>query len=175
MNTLAIHFIWTTYGTWLPGDERGHWSPLYDLYGKIQAAGNRLNLPDEWTREVARERMVESEKVLSADETTLLAPLIGRTAGFRAHAAAIEPTHVHLLTGPLRENVARVAGRLKGSTSSALLKHSLNTGRRRIWTTGYWKVFLYDMDAVLCVKNYIEEHNERRGLPRAPWDWIHPI
>ena len=206
MSTCGIHFVWTTYGTWLPGDERGHWSPLYDLYGSLRAKGHRLNLPDHMTRRIAQERMLESPKVLSANEIERLANLLGSLAtsyspaftpvnsspilsdamknpsGIGASfgpfeqpvvlAAAIEPTHIHLLTGPLKQDIAAFAGRLKGATSSALLKQSENCDRKRIWTSGYWKVFLFDEPAVICVKDYIERHNERRGMPSAPYDWI---
>lgn len=203
MSTRAIHFIWTTYGTWLPGDERGHWSALYDLYGHLRAKGHRLNLPDPVTQWVAQEKMLETPKVLTTAEIECLASILGNLASVYSPAftpvkhsptlsaamqdtgvnaglyerpnilaAAIEPTHVHLLTGPLKQDVAAFAGRLKGASSSALLKRPENADRNRVWTTGYWKVFLFDDPAVICVKDYIEQHNERRGLPSAPYDWI---
>ena len=201
MATCAIHFIWTTYGTWLPGDDRGHWSPLYDLYGHLKIEGHRLNLPDAATRRTAQERLLEPPKILSSDEIEFLAPILGHAATTyspaftpesqsptlsaemrtgtlfeqpRVIAAAIEPTHVHLLTGPLKQDVAAFVGRLKGSTSSALLRRPENAGGTRTWTSGYWKVFFFDHRAVPTVQNYIEEHNQRRGLPAAPWDWVRP-
>ena len=48
--THGIHLIWTTHGTWLPGDRRGHWSPLFNLYGNIRERGGKLNLPDTGER-----------------------------------------------------------------------------------------------------------------------------
>ena len=29
-NTLGYHYVKSTYGQWLPGDERGHWSTAWD-------------------------------------------------------------------------------------------------------------------------------------------------
>ena len=92
-----------------------------------------------------------------------------------AYACAIESNHVHLLIGPVHEPIGRFAGRLKGTTSSALLKHPDNWGRQRTWTAGYWKVFLFDLDAMRAVANYIETHNTRRGLPASPFDWLQPL
>ena len=90
------------------------------------------------------------------------------------YAAAIEPTHVHLLLGALEENIAQFVGRLKGTSSSAALKLPHNRDRRRIWTAGYWKVFLFDESAMRAVIEYIESHNRRAALPAA-FDWITPI
>jgi REP element-mobilizing transposase RayT len=189
--TVGIHLIWTTYGTWLPGDpsKPGHWSPLFDLYGRLRAAGHRLNLPDTVTFEVARSLMKEPAKVLSAEEQRIVAEVMGRQfsptaapakAGamcerVRAMACAVEPTHVHLLTGPVHEDIGRFVGRLKGTTSGALVKHPDNWGRTRIWTAGYWKVFLFDADALPTVAGYIESHNTRRGLTASRFDWLTPI
>ena len=53
MSTVAIHAIWTTYMTWPPGDRRGHWSALFDLYGALIERGHKLNLPHPITLERA--------------------------------------------------------------------------------------------------------------------------
>ena len=51
MPTVAIHLISTTYGTWLPGDPNkpGHWSAMFDMYGRMTESGGKLNMPDETT------------------------------------------------------------------------------------------------------------------------------
>jgi REP element-mobilizing transposase RayT len=84
----------------------------------------------------------------------------------------IETTHVHVLTGPIGQDVGKFAGRIKGASSSALLKRAENSDRNRIWTGGYWKVFLFDEFGMRCVQEYIEAHNVRRGLSPAPYPWI---
>jgi REP element-mobilizing transposase RayT len=174
----GIHLIWTTYGTWLPGDCRGHWSALFDAYGNIVEQGGKLNMADAVTRERARQLMTESPKLLNSDEIVTVATEIGRHVaphGPPAWAAAIEPNHVHLLVGPLTEDVQVYVGRLKGRTSSEVGKLTPNAHRERVWTSGYWKVFLFDLDAVVAVTSYIESHNLRNGLPAAPYPWIAPI
>ena len=188
MATLATHLVWTAYMTWPPGDPRGHWSPLFDLYGQITAQGGRLQLPDTTTRRVAAEKAREPAKILDASETTVVAaalgalvrpPLAPRTPDQEAmpacYAAAIEATHVHLLVGPVQEELSRCVGRMKGTSSSAVLALRPNQGRHRVWTGGYWKVFLFDMATVQAVKRYIDEHNVRRGLPAEPFAWITPL
>jgi hypothetical protein len=175
--TCGIHLIWTTYGTWLPGDDRGHWSALFDLYGHIRERGGRLNVPDAETRTFVRSRMTEPPKWLTPEEIAVVAAEFGVQMGPPhppAWAAAIEPNHVHLLVGPVAEDIARYAGRLKGRTSSAVGDLPANASRRRVWTSGYWKVFLFDEEGVVAVKQYIDAHNLRRGLPAEPFPWITP-
>ena len=91
-----------------------------------------------------------------------------------AEAAAIEPTHVHLLLAPLQHDIDKAVGSIMSQTSSALLKLPENWNRKRTWTAGYWKVFIFDVAVVPIVRRYIEGHNERRGLASAPFEWIDP-
>ena len=175
----AIHAIWTTYMTWPPGDARGHWSPLFDLYGRLIEQGHRLNTPDSVTRDRAMELAKEPPRILTDLDQSIVAKTVGdlldREVRAEVHAAAIERTHVHLLFGPMDENIERIVGKIKGRTSSEIVRRGSEPDRRRTWTAGYWKVFLFDSRAVPMVARYIEEHNERRGLPAAPYDWIQPL
>ncbi len=173
--TKGIHAIWTTYGTWLPGDARGHWSALFDFYGHVLQSGQQLNPPDTPTQTRATSLMREPQKLLNEEELRLvkqtlddyLAPgMPGET--WRMRATAIERTHVHLLLEPLNDAIGEVVGRIKSRTSSALLKLPINHDRRRIWTTGYWKVFLFDDDAMAQVAEYIDVHRGRRASRAAP-------
>ncbi len=168
--TNGIHAIWTTYGTWLPGDARGHWSALFDFYGHVLQRGQQLNPPDIATQTRATSLMREPQKVLDEEEIRLvtetlnnyLAPgMPGET--WHINATAIERTHVHLLFDSLNDPIGEVVGRIKSRTSSALLKLPANQDRRRIWTTGYWKVFLFDDNAMAQVARYVNTHGGRRG------------
>lgn len=174
VNTLAIHLVWTTYGTWLPGDPRGHWSPLFDVYGHMRERGGKLNPGDTTTHQIAAERMSEPTKRLSLIEELLVGQSIAETCRGVLHplAVAVEPTHVHLLIKGTTVPVGEVVGRLKSNSGARLLRLPINLGRQRVWTTGYWKVFLFDEKAVATVQSYIERHNTDRGLPAKRFDWI---
>jgi hypothetical protein len=190
MPTCGIHVISTTYRTWMPGDARGHWSPLFDFYGRLKESGHRLRLPDPDTFRHSSEIAKEPEMVLSPHAMTIVAhtfralltpphspPLVAGTALFKppiVYAAAIERTHFHLLIGILREDLGTFVGRLKGSAASAVLSFPEYAGRTRVWTAHYWEVFLFDERGVDTVQTYVEQHNVRRGLPPSPFDWVHP-
>lgn len=186
MRTRGIHVVWTTYMTWPPGDRRGHWSPMFDLYGRLKRAGHRINLLDESSVEHARRSAIDPPKVLTPGERVVVAHELSQHVKWPAphtspgkpgaicYAAAIEDNHVHLLLGPLSEDIGKYVGRLKGRTSSVIRKLPANADRKRIWTAGYWKVFLFDDEAITMVTRYIEQHNMRRGLPASPYDWVAP-
>ncbi len=191
--TKGIHIIWTTFGSWLPGDpsKPGHWSPLFDMYGRLSSQGNRLNLPNAATYEHAKRLQNEPTKSLTPNEIKMVANVIGKiltpntkqphqiAPGLPGNhhtaictAAAINPTHIHMLLQPMQENISRFTGRIKGMTAAALLKHPNNRGRKHIWTAKYWKVFLFNDNAVAKVKSYIEKHNIENNIPPAPYPWI---
>ena len=168
--------------TWPPGDPRGHWSPLFDFYGHLTNQGHHLNVPDAMTLAHATELAKERPKVLTPDEQWIVADTIGEVMraqmefepDFRILAGAVERTHTHLLLTGLREPIDRVIGRFKGRTSSEVIARGSEPGRKRTWTAGFWKVFLFEERSVPLVERYVEAHNERRGLPAAPYEWITP-
>lgn len=180
MGTRGIHVVWTTYMTWPPGDRRGHWSPMFDLYGRLKMAGHRINLPHDVSVTHAQVSAADPPKVLTPGERVIVAHELSHHVtpgkpGSICYAAAIEDNHVHLLLGPLSEDIGKYVGRLKGRTSSVMRKLPANADRKRIWTAGYWKVFLFDDEAVTAVARYIGQHNVRRGLPATPYDWVTPL
>jgi REP element-mobilizing transposase RayT len=139
----AIHAIWTTYGTWLPGDARGHWSALFDLYGHLKDRGHKLNLPDAFTHQRATQLMKEPPHILTPLDQSIVADTIADVlhnqmkSAARVYAGAVERSHVHLLFGRLQEDITRVVGRIKGRTSSEVLKRGTEKDRTRTWTEGY--------------------------------------
>ena len=199
MPTSGIHIIWTTYATWLPGDPRGHWSPLFDLYGHLQKSGHQLNVPDKITHAFANSLLTDTPKSLQPHERFLVAATLtdhfhhaetksstytvptnagpGQGRSYlkpKCLAAAIEETHIHLLLGPVQEDLDRYVGRLKGATSAALNKLPQNKDRTHNWTAKFWRVFLFDDRSLAPVRAYITNHNLRRGIAADPFDWTTP-
>ncbi|HLL89703.1 MAG TPA: transposase, partial [Tepidisphaeraceae bacterium] len=179
-NIYATHVVTSTYGTWPPGHPKGHWSPLFDLYGNLIERGHKLNAPDQVTFHVARERALGPEKVLTPDEQQIVADTIAdvmRSLPDRIpiYAAAIERTHQHLLFGHIPGSISELVGRIKGRSSSAVIAHGREPGRTRTWVNGYWKVYVFDVTAIPDIQNYVEQHNVRRGLPRVRFPWVTPF
>jgi REP element-mobilizing transposase RayT len=179
---LATHIVFTTYMTWPPGDPRGHWSPLFDIYGHPRARGDRPNPPDADTRRDVTAIAKESPKILSPGEIELIANVFATILrppnpmpSTRCFAAAIEPNHVHLLLGPLPDAERQpIVGRLKGQSSSALRSLPTNVNRTRTWTAGYWHHDISDKTTLSAIRAYFVNHNIRRNLPADPYPWITP-
>lgn len=96
---------WTTYGTWLPGDERGHASKIRTADGD----GVRHNVPgteyDAKRRGLqldARDLLVGGPIFLRPEQAGPLLEQFQETARFRGWtllAIAIMANHIHLLVG----------------------------------------------------------------------------
>lgn len=96
---------WTTYGTWLPGDERGFVSPKFD--GPVpERRNNRIGIPyDRGGAELhrlAEEKLIGDPVYLSLPQAELVHVQVEETAthrDWRILAGAIMTWHVHLVVG----------------------------------------------------------------------------
>ena len=96
---------WTTYGTWLPGDDRGFVSNIDRGDGK----GHRLNIPGiepaskvRGLESMAREKMAGPPVYLNLEQATALLDQFRETAAYRGWeliVVAIMRNHVHVVVG----------------------------------------------------------------------------
>jgi len=146
---LATMVTTTTYGTWLPGDARG-----YVDAGRV--------LPSDPFLESKSRRLMEGEAVFLSEEEQSIAfeALIAACVEFdyTLVAVTIETWHAHLLLTHGRDDVAKVAGRLKNRMRQAI-------DRGRVWTKGYDKRFCYTEADVMHRQEYITRHRGHRPLP----------
>ena len=86
---LAFFLTWTTYGSWLPGDERG-W---VDKPGQFMA-------PDQRLKFMAQMRMTEPEMSLDPPQRDVVETTIAehcRIRGWHLHTARCRTQHVHVV------------------------------------------------------------------------------
>ncbi len=86
---LAYFLTWGTYGTWLPGDERG-----WNEYGR------GWQPPDPIRKTEAEARMTDDACRLDAEQRDLIERQIGETCRFRAwklHAVNCRTNHLHVV------------------------------------------------------------------------------
>lgn len=167
-NTLGIHWIATTHGSWLHGDARGSWR-----HGKLLD-------PDPFHEDAIRQRMAHDAVVLSPAEITCVASEIGRTLtehNHRVYAATFHPTHLHIILAPLPEDVRTIIARLKKRSADLILRVRRNRGdhRKHLWTQGRFPVFIFTEDHLHNAIQYVRQHNTRTGKPPDPYDWITPL
>lgn len=117
-----FHVMWSTYGTWLPGDERGFRSRGH----KIHSSGTYKNPPPAGEHAgllAYSRRVVGGEVVLSPDlRARALAAVLEKAdmCGFEVECFAVAAAHVHGLIRLERETCERDVGRLKRHSSLAL-------------------------------------------------------
>jgi len=92
---LAYFLTWTTYGTWLPGDERG-WVEKPSIFRP----------PDAQLKESSRHLMTEPPLTLGDEQRRVIEDTIAkhcRIRGWRLHAINARRQHVHVIvTAPGR-------------------------------------------------------------------------
>lgn len=143
---IGYMLTWTTYGSWLPGDERG-----YVKDGQILPANPQV-------LKASKKRQKSPAVKLNKPEIKLVQQAILAEAGRIGHkilALSVRSNHVHLVLSPHSESVEKTAGRYKSITTRALWKHSR---KGRIWTKGYDKRFCFSEKELAARVKYVQNH-----------------
>ena len=128
---IAYFITWTTYGTWLPGDERG-WTKR----------GEGPQPPDPDREDAARQAMTESAVILTEEQRVIVGDTIVRkcqSKNWVLHARNVRTNHVHVVVTAAGVVPEIVREQLKAwcsqeLSSAAGLKGRSHNGRRRWWT-----------------------------------------
>src|SRR3954468_24378092 len=133
---IAFFSTWTTYGTWLPGDERGWFK-----------RGNGILLNDEIARYQAAMRMMDSAITLQPQQRHVVEQTITEHCSIRGwmlHAVNCRTNHVHAVVTAEGRDIEIPREQFK-SWCTRKLK---TTDPRRLdwWTQRGWDVFVDDED-----------------------------
>src|SRR5271157_6252830 len=154
---LAYFLTWTTYGSWLPGDERG-W---------VAKPGEFLP-PDAHLEQASRSLMTEPPLILDSTQRELVENTIAdhcRHRGWHLHAVACRTNHVHVVVtapGRVPEDVmdqfkAWCTRRLKEPLESSQPR----TVRANWWTQRGSKRWLNDHESLAIAMEYVLEFQDR--------------
>ncbi len=139
---------WTTYGSWLPGDERGF------------VANGQILPGDLKTLERNKKRQKLPTVKLNKKEIKLIRQTIvneAREIGHEIVALSVCTNHVHLAARTNDKLIEDIVGRYKSITTSALWE----LGREgRIWTKGYDKRFCFSEEELTRKIQYVNKHND---------------
>ena len=145
---LGYMLTWTTYGTWLQGDERG-----WVKDGERLGANAGLKRSNE-------ERMTQSAVRLNSEQKKVVRRCLielAERAGQEVFGLAVWSTHVHVVLGVNEESIEKAAGYYKNATRKALHDHGL---RGKVWARGYDKRFLYDEEGLEQKIAYVQGHGD---------------
>jgi len=170
--TIGYHFVKTTYGTWLPGDARGHWSSAWSMKeGYIE---HRQRHEGQSEREVlAVDSMRHAAVTLTPEVQLIIENEIAacqKESPWKIAAAAIEPTHLHLLITYSGRPIEQTARWLAARMTQAIHRGTTHLGP--VWTEGYWGESIADESHWRNLVGYIERHNIERGLGPRPFSFL---
>ncbi len=170
--TLGYHIVLSGYGLWLPGDQRGSWSEAWDeQIGYIEP--HQLHGGDPVRQQMARERMAHAPVRFSHDMSYVMIDVINncqRQSAWDVAAAAIEPTHLHLLMTYAALDIDRTIKWLKQQITKAI--HQRTDHHGPVWAKYSWRSFIYDQDHWEQVKRYINRHNDRAGRDSTTYPFV---
>jgi REP element-mobilizing transposase RayT len=155
----ALHITWTCYGTWLPGDPRGHVSNRLtkeNVYlPKQNGPGTDYAEGDAWTWKNARSHQKGETVYLTGPQAELVCQSMVRAAesrSWRILRAAVMRNHVHVVVTDCPANGPELRRILKGVSQSDLTK--ANGSKQRWWTAGGSDRYKNTVDAALAAIQY---------------------
>ena len=151
---LGYFLTWTTYGTWLPGDERG----------RVKKSQFGVQEPDPRIRAVASDNMSEPAVILTPKQRVIVDGVIvdhRRIRRWVLHARNVRTNHVHVVLTANRDPKT-VREQLKAWGSRRLSDHAGlqgegKDGRRRWWTEGGDDVWIRSEERLQEVIHYVLE------------------
>lgn len=154
---LAYFITWTTYGTWLPGDDRG-W----------HRRGMGEQPPSHVFVEMAMAKMREAPFLLSCTDREVVEDTIVKHCEIRhwqLHAASVRSNHVHVVVSALGVHAPAVRDQFKSwCTRNLKLNHP---DRERFWTEGASCRWINHDDDLQSAVVYTSEAQDRKGRDRA--------
>ena len=156
----ALHITWTCYGTWLPGDERGHVSNVLLEQGgflaKANVPGTAYRPGNEFTWRRAQQLQKQETVNLTPDQALVVAEALARAAqerGWLIVRCAVITNHLHVVVMNCPNDGPLVRRILKGTSQAALSDH---LGRnRRWWTAGGSDRYKNDWPAIEAADQYV--------------------
>ena len=151
----------TTYGQWLPGDERGYVSRDYHVVHNVPGTPVKKN--NAKLKEFARRQLKGEPVLFNHEHATALLSQFQETAAYRHWklcGAAIMSNHVHVLIEvPNTESLDGVSGNLK-SYGSRRLNKDFGTPSSGTWWTSGSSVRCKSVESVPSLIEYMKgQHN----------------
>jgi hypothetical protein len=167
-NTLAIHYVRSAYGLWLPGDDRGHWSENWDEQIGFTEP-HTLHEGDPIRLRMAEERMKHPPVRWDSEMQQAISAALAVCAGsspWNVLSYRIEETHFHALLTPSPLNIDRTVKWVAQQMTKSV--HSMTTHAGPVFCKGRWLQFIFEDSHFANLTRYIKLHNTRRGLPANP-------
>jgi REP element-mobilizing transposase RayT len=195
MKVLAYHVIFCTHGFWLPNDPRGsgstevRYEPLRQ-FGPATTVTTRRSVAgrphDRQLRQAAKEAMKYPEVFFTGHQALSVGLGFGemaQKAGYRIHACAILPQHVHMVIARHHYPIEQVVRLLRQAATARLLADGRHpfadqrspTGRLpSVWAQDFRKMFLFTPEDIQRCIRYVEDNPLKEGKRRQQWAFVIP-
>lgn len=148
-NTLGYLLTWTTYGTWLQGDEHG-----YVKNGVTLGANTPLANINE--RELTKDpvKLTQQQRKIIEDAIRTKANEIGQ----KIYALAVCSNHVHIVADYTTKDLGLIVRYYKMAAQSALRNKGFEG---RLWTKGFDKRFCFDERSLRRRIGYVNKQDKK--------------
>jgi len=146
--TLGYMITWTTYSTWLQGDDRG-----FVKNGKIHTANESL---EHANKQLQTQKMIKLTKA----HQDIVRDAIIKEASSRnqnLYALSVQSNHVHIVAEYTPQPIGTIVAYYKRAGRVALKQVGVNG---KLWTRGYDKRFCFDKQALNQKIKYVKGHNK---------------
>ena len=158
---------WTTYGTRLPGDQRGFVSGLRTEAGEVvihNQPGTPVDADVPGLRRYAESIMTQPEVRLTLEQAVTVAEQFRETAAYRnwgLEALAVMANHVHLVVAVADDlPAAKMLTDFKAYTTRRLNRDYSPSVKKKWWTERGSTRALRDAEAVEAAINYVKTQHE---------------
>lgn len=149
---IAYFLTWTTYGTWLHGDER------LSVDRRRNQRGTPRIAPSEALRSMRRELIRHDPVVLDDTERQIVHRAVKACAdrrGWRILALNVRTNHVHCVIHAAGKEPDRVLGDLKAWPTRYLRKSGLCSDTMKVWTRGGSTRWVHDDKSLAAAFEYV--------------------
>ncbi len=150
---IAFFLTWPTYGTWLPGDERG-WIEYHKGW----------QMPDPTRLVRSTERMKESMCLLDEAARDIVETQVAETCQFRKwvlHAVACRSNHMHVAIGAFDTHHKKIRIDIKAWCTRRLKQH-IDSDRENWWAERGSVRYVWNDEQLARVIEYITEAQDRK-------------
>lgn len=140
---------WTTYGTWLQGDERGYVKDgtILDANAALEESNKRSLKHDEIKIPKNLRQTVEDAVLQEAQEI-----------GQQVYALAVRSNHVHIVVESIGKTCGYSIGRFKKAATKALRQYRFSD---KVWTKGFDKRYCYNQNELQAKILYVQKHESQ--------------
>jgi REP element-mobilizing transposase RayT len=145
---LGYMITWTTYGSWLQGDNRGYVKDG-EILGRNETLrkANIKKLKNNVVELTRQERQIVRDAILNKAESL----------GQKLYALVVCSNHVHIVADHISESIEMVVSRYKNAARLALRANGFVA---RVWTRGFDKRFCFNRRQLRIKIKYVQAHRE---------------